>query len=78
MSSLYVKKFLRERKKAFELFTEEAIRAYARKWDIKVPEDANAFWLGAHRARAHMSNVAPQYVTESREWLKTRGYSIKF
>lgn len=65
--------FLKDRKKAFETFTEDSIKVYCKKYGINVPE--RVFWLSCHKARVNMTDVDIKCVYESALWLQKNGYS---
>lgn len=68
-------KFLVDRRKAFEIFTEESIRSLCLKYSLNIPSDEKVFWLGAHKARSNMTDIDLKYVYESVKWLMKRGHT---
>ena len=71
-----IEEFLEIRKKAFETFTEESLREFSLRYEITIPKNMEVFWLGAHRARIHMTNIEVKYIKESIKWLTDRGYDF--
>lgn len=69
--------FLEDRKKAFETFTEDSIKAFALKYEVPLPKSPDVFWVGAHRARVHMTNIGVKYIAESVKWLENRGFETE-
>ena len=74
----FIKQFKHDRKIAFENFTYDSIRVYCLKYGIPVPENDSTFWIGAHKARFHMTDVRKDLRAKSAKWLEDNGYDVLF
>lgn len=78
MSDDLLCRFKHDRKVAFEKFTYDSICSYCLKYEIPIPENNSTFWLGAHRARFHMTNVREDLRAKSAKWLEDNGFDVLF
>ena len=70
--------FVKERNDAFASMDEAKIKAYCKKYKIKIPEDENIFWMGVHKAvcNLYLSDNSPitlEQYNKSYEWLAHHG-----
>lgn len=72
--------YIQDRNEAFASMDKEKILAYCEKYKIKVPEDEEIFWVGAHKAICNLflsenSPISLEQYNESYEWLAERGHT---
>ena len=72
--------FIKDRDEAFASGDIEKVRAYCKKYDIKIPEDENIFKAGMHKAICNMylmpdSKINLEQYNRSYEWLIANGYT---
>ena len=67
--------WIAERNDALLSLNETKIRAYAKKYGVKLPNDEKVFWAGIHKARCEMPlDVIPKdEQIESAAWLMENG-----
>ncbi len=65
-----------ERDAAFLSLDEAAIRAYAEKYNIKVPAADEAFWAGVHKVRAAITTLPREARRASKSWLDEHGFQL--
>ena len=75
-----MEEFIKDRNEAFLSKDKDKILAYCEKYNIKFPEDEEAFWAGVHKAICNLfliedSPVSIDQYNESYDWLVDRGYS---
>lgn len=75
-----MKDLVKERDEAFASCNEKKIRAYCKKYGIKIPEDEEIFWAGVHKAICNLflnvdTKVTIQQYNKSYDWLVEHGYS---
>jgi hypothetical protein len=66
--------FIKERDESLLSLDEERIRAYAAKYNVKMPEEERVFWAGVHKARCQIASIPEEEKQKSREWLKANGF----
>lgn len=60
-----LKDFVEERNEALCSLDEEKIRAYAKKYDIDLPEPKYAFWKGVYLALSNIPNVPERILNKA-------------
>ena len=66
---------LQEERNAALLSLDRAkIEAYAVKYNVKLPDDEQAFWAGVHKARLDIFDIPEDEKTVSRQWLRENGF----
>jgi hypothetical protein len=66
--------FIKERDESLLSLDEKKIRAYAKKYNVKMPEDSKTFWAGIHKARCAIGSIPEAEKQKSRDWLKENGF----
>lgn len=75
-----VSEFIQDRNEAFSSMDETKIRAYCKKYKIKLPDDEEIFWAGVHKAICNLfvipdSPISQEQYNKSYDWLKEHSYS---
>lgn len=73
--------FIKDRNEAFASGDKEQILAYCKKYNVKIPEDEETFWIGVHKTICHLrfiknSPISKSRYEESYNWLHDRGYNV--
>ena len=66
--------FLKDRNEAFASGDEEKIKAYCKKYKIKIPENEEIFWAGVHKSICNLflvesNNISVEQYNKSFDWL---------
>ena len=67
--------FLKERDEALFSLDIDKIRAYQRKYEIRLQANDEVFWCSVHKAICQITNAPPYIRARSVTWLEERGYS---
>lgn len=73
--------FIKERNEALLSLNKKKILAYAKKYNIKLPEEDKVFWAGVHKAICSLyfvkeNNITLEQYTKSADWLKENGFNL--
>ena len=71
--------FIKDRDEAFSSSNEKKIRAYCKKYKIKIPEDDEIFWAGVHKTICNLflnmdTKITMKQYNDSFDWLVNHGY----
>lgn len=71
--------FVKERNEVFLSLDEEKIKAYCKKYNIKIPKDKKLFWAGIHKSICNLflvpeNNITIEQYEKSYNWLEENGF----
>lgn len=66
--------FVKEQEEALLSLNKEKILAYAKKYDIQLPQSEKAFWGGVHKAICSLPSASPEQKEISKNWLLENGF----
>ena len=69
--------FEEERDAALLSLDRVMIKAYAAKYNVKLPDNELDFWAGIHKARIQIDDFSDEVKEVSRQWLQENGYKEK-
>ncbi|MDE7389521.1 MAG: hypothetical protein K2M82_01055 [Lachnospiraceae bacterium] len=72
-----INNFVKERNEALFSLDERKIRAYAKKYGIKLPTTEKGFWGGVYKAICNIPDAPPDLKQKAKEWLDDSGLSTK-
>lgn len=72
-----IKVLVEERNESLFSFDETRIRAYAKKYDVKLPTTYKGFWGGVYKAICNITNAPEDVRAKAKMWLAENGMSEK-
>ena len=71
--------YIKDRNEAFSSMNKDKILNYCKKYNIKVPEDEEIFWIGVHKTICNLflstDCITLEQFNNSYDWLQKRGYT---
>ncbi|MEE0264276.1 MAG: hypothetical protein UD936_01485 [Acutalibacteraceae bacterium] len=71
-----IDEFIKERNEALFSLDEEKIRAYSKKYGVKLPKSEKAFWGGVYKAIYNITNAPADLKEFAKNWLLINGFSL--
>jgi hypothetical protein len=72
-----IKVFVKERNESLFSFDETRIRAYAKKYDVKLPTTYKGFWGGVCKAICNIPDAPADVREKAEKWLFENGMSVE-
>lgn len=70
-----IERFLKDRNEALFSYDERKIRAYMRKYGLRVPTNDTVFWGSVNKAICNITTAPPELVAKAEKWLTDHGMS---
>lgn len=70
-----IERFLKDRNEALFSYDERRIKAYMRKYGLRIPANDTVFWAAVNKAICNITTAPPELVAKAENWLAEHGMS---
>lgn len=67
--------FVSERNKALFSLNKDKIKAFAKKYNVTIPNNETAFWGAVYKAICAITDAPPELKDKAEKWLEAHGFS---
>jgi hypothetical protein len=68
-------KYVEDRNAALLTLDEPTIRAFAKRYDVKMADDPEVFWGSVHKSITAITTLPLEFRLHSKRWLDERGWA---